>query len=323
MNHTAGTAVPSGGPSGRRSFTMASRAALALLNSLFFFSTLVYIHTSLYLRHIDPGASTMDDPAFQASSEFSGPRPGFAFKRGPQGVGYYYDFKQARAVSSSEQQGQGSAGAADAPWRASPAAAAIPAHNTSEQQGQQPNSGSEAAAAAPSADKPSGSGSGAAAGAEGTAAGTGSNPGSNPGSASSGAAKKPPVVLPKSNNPFLKLLKGKKVPAAVEAGGDAKRAKKGVAGALHQRAPSLDVNQQHTAFALQLWVELTTCRVLSKIPCVRQPTAHTPFPTAPVTKLASPPHCIPALPPSSPPSPGLRRRHAIAPRPCRPARPAR
>lgn len=47
-------------------------------------------------------------PAFMPSAAFTGRRPGYVFKRGAQGVGYYEDFLEQRKVRAQgrEQQQQ-------------------------------------------------------------------------------------------------------------------------------------------------------------------------------------------------------------------------
>ncbi len=53
-------------------------------------------------------------PAFQPSKAWAGPRPGFAFKRGPRGVGYYEDAAEMRKAKEAGTLGgdEGGGGAA-------------------------------------------------------------------------------------------------------------------------------------------------------------------------------------------------------------------
>ncbi|GBF96845.1 hypothetical protein Rsub_09701 [Raphidocelis subcapitata] len=141
------------------------------------------------------------EPEFRPASSFEGAQPGFVFKSGPSGIGYYRDAAQLKkegrgqALEPEQAQAQaarssssGGAAADTAAAAAAAAAASRPQQQQQQQQQQQPASTSSKRGAA--------------------------------------GSHRPPAVLAKSNNPFLKHIKGK-VPAAAAAGGDAKRAKKG------------------------------------------------------------------------------------------------
>ena len=172
-------------------------------------------------------------PDFAPSSEWAGRRPGYAFKTGPKGVGYYRDSRQA--VSAVPRQPAAATGpAASAEQQRASACAPSPAGvagtaevgkaqpQQQQQQQQQDNQGQGEDQQRPVAQQPSESEAAAADVSAPSAVGGGSG-----GSAAAGAVGRQPPVLQKANNPFLKLLKGKKLPAAAASGGDAKRAKKG------------------------------------------------------------------------------------------------
>ena len=74
-----------------------------------------------------PPTSDNDASGFQASARFEGARPGFSYKRGPLGVGYYRDERSgdpAKGVARAEQLED-----AEAEWEAlsasTPAAPAV------------------------------------------------------------------------------------------------------------------------------------------------------------------------------------------------------
>ena len=46
-------------------------------------------------------------PAFQPAKGWQGPRPGFVYKRGARGVGYYEDGEEMRKAKAAEQEGGG------------------------------------------------------------------------------------------------------------------------------------------------------------------------------------------------------------------------
>jgi hypothetical protein len=158
--------------------------------------------------------------SFEPCSSFSGARPGLAFKMGDQGLGYYEDAHQPQAISLRAAAGEAAASASVGAASASACAAGASGRDEQQQQQQhqqqQQQQQPEDEDASPGPGRSGGGGGGG--GGTAAAAAAAVPPGANA-----------PAVVQKAN-PFLKLLKGKKVPPSAAAGGDAKRQKTGAHG---------------------------------------------------------------------------------------------